>query len=35
MCGIVGTVNKPFDQNTLKTIAHRGPDDSDIISVKE
>lgn len=27
MCGILGTINKPFDRATLDLIAHRGPDD--------
>ena len=31
MCGILGTVNKSFEQETLDLIAHRGPDDSDIV----
>lgn len=35
MCGIVGSVNRSFDHEVLKTIAHRGPDDSDIISFKD
>ncbi len=34
MCGIVGTVNKPFDKSLLELISHRGPDDSDIVNVK-
>ena len=34
MCGIVGTVNKPFDNSLLKLIFHRGPDDSDIVNLK-
>lgn len=34
MCGLVGTVNKPFDKLLLELIFHRGPDDSDIVSFK-
>jgi len=34
MCGIIGTVNKPFDKSLLKFISHRGPNDSDIVSLK-
>ncbi|MBE0515399.1 MAG: asparagine synthetase B, partial [Sulfurimonas sp.] len=34
MCGIVGTVNKPFDKTLLELISHRGPDDSDIVNFK-
>ena len=34
MCGIVGTINKPFDKNILETIFHRGPDDSDMVNFK-
>jgi asparagine synthase (glutamine-hydrolysing) len=34
MCGIVGTVNKPFDKSLLELISHRGPDDSDIVNLK-
>lgn len=30
MCGIVGTINKPFEKDLLEIISHRGPDDSDI-----
>lgn len=33
MCGIVGTVNKPFDNKTLELIKHRGPDDGDIVNL--
>lgn len=33
MCGIVGTINKPFDNNTLDLIKHRGPDDGDIVNL--
>lgn len=29
MCGILGTINKSFEQETLDLISHRGPDDSD------
>ena len=28
MCGILGTINLPFEQDVLNLIAHRGPDDS-------
>ena len=31
MCGILGSVNKRFEKDTLDLIAHRGPDDSDIV----
>ncbi len=34
MCGIVGTVNKPFDKSLLELIAHRGPDDRDVVSFR-
>jgi len=34
MCGIVGTVNRTFDKSLLESISHRGPDDSDIVSLK-
>lgn len=34
MCGIIGTVNKLFDKSLLELIAHRGPDDSDIVNFK-
>lgn len=34
MCGIVGTVNKPFDNQTLDLIRHRGPDDGDIVTLE-
>lgn len=27
MCGILGSVNAPFDEQALNIIAHRGPDD--------
>jgi len=30
MCGILGTVNKPFNDEVLNIIKHRGPDDSGI-----
>ena len=33
MCGIVGSINVPFDNKTLDLIAHRGPDDNDIINL--
>ena len=33
MCGIVGTVNKKFDNSVLDLIKHRGPDDSEIINL--
>lgn len=32
MCGIVGTVNKPFGKETLDLIKHRGPDDGDVVN---
>ena len=31
MCGILGSVNKAFEKDTLELITHRGPNDSDII----
>ena len=34
MCGILGTINKPFDKNILETISHRGPDDNDILNIQ-
>lgn len=30
MCGILGTVNRPFGEDVLNLIRHRGPDDSAI-----
>jgi hypothetical protein len=30
MCGILGTVNRPFGENVLNLLRHRGPDDSAI-----
>jgi asparagine synthase (glutamine-hydrolysing) len=33
MCGILGTINKLFDEKTLSLIKHRGPDDNDIIKL--
>jgi len=30
MCGILGTINKTFNQDTLNLIGHRGPDASGI-----
>ena len=32
MCGILGSVNKPFNEVALDLIKHRGPDDGKIIS---
>ncbi len=32
MCGILGTINKEFNQDTLNLISHRGPDSSGIES---
>jgi len=34
MCGIVGTINKNFDNSVLDLIKHRGPNDSEIINLK-
>lgn len=34
MCGIIGSINKPFDLSTLKLIEHRGPDASEIEGFK-
>lgn len=34
MCGILGTINKPFDKNVLELISHRGPDYSNIIHLR-
>ncbi|MCU1335690.1 MAG: asnB [Bryobacterales bacterium] len=31
MCGILGTVNRPFDENVLEFLRHRGPDDAGIM----
>jgi len=31
MCGILGSVNKTFEKDTLELISHRGPDDNDIV----
>jgi len=33
MCGILGSVNKAFDKDTLALINHRGPDDNDIVQL--
>jgi asparagine synthase (glutamine-hydrolysing) len=33
MCGIVGTINKHFDNKVLDLIKHRGPDDSEILNL--
>src|SRR5438128_1657697 len=33
MCGILGTINRPFGKRTLDLIRHRGPDDSAIARV--
>jgi asparagine synthase (glutamine-hydrolysing) len=33
MCGIIGTVNSPFNNNILDLIKHRGPDDSEILNL--
>src|SRR3979490_3348482 len=30
MCGILGTINRPFGEDTLDLLRHRGPDDSAI-----
>lgn len=30
MCGILGTVNRPFNEGVLNLLRHRGPDDSAI-----
>jgi asparagine synthase (glutamine-hydrolysing) len=30
MCGILGTINRPFGQDALHLLRHRGPDDSAI-----
>jgi len=34
MCGILGAVNNPFDNEVLDLIKHRGPDDSQIIDIE-
>ena len=34
MCGILGAVNSPFENDTLELIAHRGPDASDIVELE-
>ena len=33
MCGILGTLNLPFDKEVLNLLSHRGPDDSGIINM--
>ncbi len=33
MCGVLGAVNKVFNDETLDLIKHRGPDDGKIISI--
>jgi asparagine synthase (glutamine-hydrolysing) len=32
MCGILGTVNQPFDPDVLDLLRHRGPDGSGVLS---
>ncbi len=32
MCGILGSINLPFDENVLRLISHRGPDDMGLYS---
>ncbi len=34
MCGILGAVNNPFENDTLELIAHRGPDARDIVQLE-
>lgn len=34
MCGILGAINKNFDQNALELIKHRGPDSSGMTTFK-
>jgi len=34
MCGILGSVNKAFEKDTLELINHRGPDDNDIVQLQ-
>ena len=34
MCGILGAVNNPFENDTLELIAHRGPDAKDIVQLE-
>lgn len=34
MCGILGTINKDINDGILSIISHRGPDDSDIVLLK-
>ncbi|MBW3518880.1 asparagine synthase (glutamine-hydrolyzing) [Flavobacterium sp. NKUCC04_CG] len=34
MCGILGTINLPFDQVVLDTIKHRGPDSGEIKKIE-
>lgn len=34
MCGILGTINRPFNESVLDVISHRGPDDSGISARK-
>ena len=33
MCGIVGSINQPFEKNILELISHRGPDDGELITL--
>ena len=33
MCGILGSINRPFDQSVLSLIHHRGPDGSGLIQL--
>jgi len=34
MCGILGSINLPFDNSALERMAHRGPDDSGIEEIQ-
>lgn len=34
MCGILGTVDRPFEEGLLGTIRHRGPDDRGMLSLR-
>jgi asparagine synthase (glutamine-hydrolysing) len=33
MCGIVGSINQPFEESILELISHRGPNDRELITL--
>jgi len=34
MCGILGSIDRAFDQSTLELIRHRGPDGSGVAQMR-